>query len=114
MSLQCLVNTVFPDAWKTVIFVPIPITGDTRNIDNIRPISLLPVMGKVMERLINFRIIDYLAGINLIFERQGGFSKNHSTIMTASDLIKYVFNNLHTLTSQRLSTTLITTYCWRR
>ena len=47
-----------------------------------RPISLLPIMGKVLESLIHPRLESYLIEGKLIPDFQTGFRKNHSTSLT--------------------------------
>lgn len=56
----CSDKSYFPLSWKTAIVVPIPKQGYTKNIDNLRPISLIPVTGKILERFINDFIIDHM------------------------------------------------------
>lgn len=68
----CIKRSIFPRAWKLGIVVPIPKKGDPRNIENLRPISLLPVTGKVLEMNLNNRIMEHLEFNNLLFERGGG------------------------------------------
>ncbi len=51
--LTCIVNTslvtgVFPSAWKHAIVVPVFKNGDVENVNNYRPISLLPVISKIL------------------------------------------------------------------
>lgn len=49
----CLDTTVFPQVWKRAITVCIPKSGDTKYLNNLRPISLLPIIGKVLESFLN-------------------------------------------------------------
>ena len=44
-------TAIFPDAWKEALVIPIPKTGDLTNVKNYRPISLLPLPGKLLEKL---------------------------------------------------------------
>ena len=46
-------KSVFPSAWKWALVVPIPKSGDLTNDTNYRPISLLPLPGKILEKLIH-------------------------------------------------------------
>ena len=43
---------IFPDSWKIAMVVPIPKGGDPSQVSNLRPISLLPQPGKVLEKLV--------------------------------------------------------------
>lgn len=51
--------------------------GIAKDVDNLRPISLLPVTGKIFwEKIINARLTDHMEMNGLYFDRQGGFRKN--------------------------------------
>ena len=47
LSLQ---TGIFPDEWKLATVTPIPKTGDLTNVNNIRPISLTALPGKLLEK----------------------------------------------------------------
>ena len=65
---------IFPDDWKKAKGQPI-FKSDERNIpSNYRPISFLPAISKIMERVMHY----FQAG-NLLTESQSGFRPNHST-----------------------------------
>lgn len=70
-----LSRSVFPSAWKIATVTVIPKAGNTSLVENLHPISLLPITGKIMEKIINTILMDYLESQNKLFERQGGFRK---------------------------------------
>ena len=71
----------FPKSWKVAEIIPIPKVGkDPSLTTSYRPISLLPILSKVFERLFLSRIEPYLIQKNLIPSHQFGFRKGHSTI----------------------------------
>jgi hypothetical protein len=91
---KCLKLNFFPDIWKESVVKVIPKTGKTDYTDtnSYRPISLLPVMAKVFEKLIINRITDYLRKNNLVSERQYGFTPQFSTekaLHSVKDLVTY-------------------------
>ena len=49
MSIRC---SIFPQAWKDALIIPIPKAGDLSKLQNYRPISLLPLPGKLLEKLV--------------------------------------------------------------
>ena len=49
---NCKNHTTFPDSWKKSNICPIHKKGDKQVINNYRPVSLLPICGKIFERLI--------------------------------------------------------------
>ena len=48
---NCIDTGVFPDIWKKSNIVPVYKRGDKQIIDNYRPISLLPICGKILEKI---------------------------------------------------------------
>ena len=52
---------------------------DQHILDNHRPISLLPVISKVFEKIVFDQLYQYLTDNDLIFTSQNGFRKLHST-----------------------------------
>jgi hypothetical protein len=64
---------------KIAKVIPIFKKGDKTNLNNYRPISLLPVISKVFEKVLNNQLTDELNCRNLIDENQYGFRSGHST-----------------------------------
>lgn len=56
--------------------------GDINNVNNLRPISLIPVPGKIMEHFIICHLMEHMEGNNFFADFQGGFRKGKSTIHT--------------------------------
>ena len=59
--------------------IPVLKNGDKTSMDNYRPISLLPVIKKIIEKVIYNQLISYFDKHNLLFPHQYGFRSNHST-----------------------------------
>ena len=53
--------------------------GDKENVENYRPISILPVFSKVLERIMYNRLYEYFMNNNLLQKNQFGFQINNST-----------------------------------
>ncbi|XP_065678459.1 uncharacterized protein LOC136093398 [Hydra vulgaris] len=70
---------IFPHALKIAKVIPILKSGDIENISNYRPISLLSVFSKVLERILYNKIYSHLTLNNLLYSNQYGFQKNNST-----------------------------------
>ena len=69
-----------PQCWREAIMVPIHKKGkDRRKVDSYRPISLTSCVGKLMERLVNTRLIWHLESNNLLSSEQAGFRQHRST-----------------------------------
>ena len=69
-----------PDDWKKAILTPIPKPGkDHSDPLSYRPIALTSVIGKVMERMVNKRLLWFLEANNLLDQVQSGFRKTRRT-----------------------------------
>ena len=55
----CIRTAIFPDQWKKALVIPIPKGGNSKKVENFRPISLLPLPGKLLEKLIHTHLIVY-------------------------------------------------------
>ena len=85
---------IFPDSWKIAMVVPIPKGGDPSQVSNLRPISLLPQPGKVLEKLVHGHLVSYLEDQNLLSRYQYGFQRNRSTIGVIYKLLERVNLNM--------------------
>ena len=65
---------------------PIPKNGDVTNLNNITPITLTPVIGKLLEKYINDTVVEFLETNDNLYKHQDGFRKNKSTIKTIHKL----------------------------
>jgi len=77
----------FPDVYKTAIIKPVLKKSDPEILDNYRPISILPAVSKVLERVVADQLIRFLEDHDLFFKNQYGFRKNRSTKLA---LIKFI------------------------
>ena len=83
-SLTALLNTIintgiFPAEWKLARVTPIHKSGPRNLLDNYRPISVLPVLSKLLEKIMYHQLYGYLMANNLLSNNQFGFRKLHST-----------------------------------
>ena len=84
----------FPVILKTGIVSPVYKKGNQQLFDNYRPISTLPIFSKLYEKIIYKRIYSYLITKNILYDKQFGFRKNHSTSHAINYSIKYIADNL--------------------
>jgi len=68
-----------PSAWKLSRVIPIFKSGDRQSASNYRPISLQPIIGKLLERVIHEHILQHLHVNNILTPRQFGFLPKSST-----------------------------------
>ena len=76
---KSLSNGIFPDNLKIAKVTPIFKIGDESLLMNYRPISVLPVFSKILERIMYNRTYKYLTENKLLYAKQFGFQRNSST-----------------------------------
>ena len=77
---------VFPDQMKLATITPIFKGGSKLDVSNYRPVSVLPIISKVLEKLMLTRLTKYLDKNKIIYEHQFGSQRNRSTTMAVLDL----------------------------
>ena len=86
---------IFPDVWKIANVIPLRKGGDPTDVNNLRPVSLLPLPGKLAERLMHSHISKFVEEHGLITDKQGGFRKGKSTVSTVAELTDEVLTGLN-------------------
>ena len=81
-----LTTGIFPDDFKLSKVIPLFKKGDSSLLINYRPISLLPTISKIFERVIHDQMYEYFNKFKLLAEQQYGFRKQHST-----ECFQYIF-----------------------
>ena len=74
-----IVTNAYPNLWKNPYAIPAYKSGDVDNVTNYRPISLLPVLSKILEKIVANQLTEYLETNNLLSETQHGFRPKLST-----------------------------------
>ena len=69
----------YPDALKICKTIPIHKGGSTVELNNYRPISLLSIFDKIIEKIMHKRLYNFLGEHNILFDNKFGFRKNNST-----------------------------------
>ena len=87
---QIITTGTFPEAFKISKITPLYKKGDHSLLTNYRPISLLPTISKVFERIIYDQMYEYLNENNLLAKEQFGFRKNHSIEYAAISLVDHI------------------------
>ena len=77
---SCMLSGTFPDELKIARVIPLFKSGDVNLMSNYRPISILPTLSKIFEKLIHVRIYQFLDDNRVLYRYQFGFRKAHSTV----------------------------------
>ena len=93
---QSLCTGILPDRLKIAKVIPLFKKGDQHVLDNYRPISLLPAIPKVFEKIVYNQLFKYFTDNNLFYTSQYGFRSLHSTELASLELIDIVFQHLDT------------------
>ena len=88
---QSLSTGIFTDRLKIAKVIPLFKKGDQHILDNYRPISLLPVISKVFEKIVYNQLFKYFTYNNLFYTSQYGFKSLHSSELASLELIDRVF-----------------------
>ena len=91
---QMITTGIFPDSLKIAKIIPIFKKGDIEIIENYRPISILPAISKIFEKILSLQIHEYFQSKHLYYEYQYGFIKNRSTEQAALELIDIVITEI--------------------
>lgn len=83
---RAIQEATFPKQWKTAIITSLHKGGDKNNLNNYRPISVLPILSKIYEKHILTALQIHLESNNTISSLQSGFRKNHSCTTTMHHL----------------------------
>ena len=89
-----LSNGVVPQTLKIAKVIPLFKKGDVSEMSNYRPISLLSVFNKLLEKIVYKRVYSFLTKNNLLYEYQFGFREKHSTSLALMDVVDYCYKTL--------------------
>ena len=81
-----------PNMAKLAKIIPIYKAKDKKDISNYRPISILPVISKILEKVVHKNVYTFLEKNKVIYERQYGFRKNRSTVNAITELVCHITN----------------------
>ena len=91
---RCFELDYFPTRWKQGKIIPIPKPGkDPTNPSSYRPISLLSAVSKVFERLILYRLLEFVEEHNIFAPEQFGFRKGHSAVHQLVRVENFIHRN---------------------
>ncbi len=97
--LTCIVNTsivtgIVPIAWKRALVIPLFKSGDVSDFNNFRPVSLLPIISKILEKIVASKLTHFLETKKLLSNSQHGFRPKLSTETALTVITDKIYNNM--------------------
>ena len=94
----------YPSAWKHARITPVfKNKGSTSDVTSYRPISLLPAMSKIFEKIIFDRIYEHITSNSLLTEKQSGYRPNHGT----HTQLLYLVHSLHLALDKKMDFSIV-------
>ncbi len=99
--LTCIINTsnitrIFPSSWKHTLVVPVFKSGDSNDMNNYRLISLIPIVSKMLEKVVAGQLKQFLEFNNLFSSTQHGFRPRLSIEAALTFITDKIFGNIDT------------------
>ena len=89
-----MTSGTFPDVLKVGRITPIFKKDNPECIENYRPISTLPIFGKIFEKIIYKRLYSFATSQNILHNNQFGFRKSHSTSHAVNYSVSIIENSI--------------------
>ena len=86
---------IFPNSWKIATVVPLYKGGNKEDVSNYRPISLLPIPGKILEKIVHSKLLQFFDENNTLCDQQNGFRPNRSTMDSIVNLTNDIFTSIN-------------------
>lgn len=87
---ECFENCSFPDYLKTALIKPIFKQGDQNDIQNYRPIAIIPVLAKIVEKAILSRMVNFAESCRLLTNYQNAYIQGRSTTRAIYMMIRTI------------------------
>lgn len=87
-------DKIFPSRWKMALVKPLPKINIPIEPSDFRPISLLPAISKIMEKIAAKQMVDYLKRKNLLDTHQSAYKHNHSTLTALLNITDDIYDAL--------------------
>ena len=85
---------IVPESLKTAKVMPIYKKNDKTDPGNYRPVALLSIIDKVLEKLMYARVIKFLEQYKVLYKYQFGFRKNHSTVQAVIEIVDNIIEEI--------------------
>ena len=89
-----IVTGEYPSVWQHALVTPVFKSGDPDEITNYRPISILPVLSKIIEKVVANQLVEYLEINNFLSNTQHGFRRGLSTETALIKVVNEIYDNM--------------------
>ena len=98
---KCIQSREFPASWKYANVQPVHNKENCQIISNYRPISLLPICGKILEIIVFDQVYKFMNDNNLLSKHQSGFRLGDSTIYQLLSITSSTYENFEKFNETR-------------
>ena len=91
---QSFLTGVFPNKLKIARVIPVHKKNDDQLFENYRPISILPSISKIFEKIMHGQIYDHFTENDFLYANQYGFRKEHNTEFAAMELVDRIASKM--------------------
>lgn len=89
-----LAQGIVPDSMKVAKVIPVFKKGDTKVLGNYRPISILPILSKLLEKIVAHRLTSFWEKHHFLYKKQFGFRSNCGVNIAMVELISKIQNDI--------------------
>ena len=86
---------IFPNSLKVAKVLPISKKGSNTIPENFRPISILPALSKIFEKVLSTKLLSFFTQNSVLQRTQYGFRKKHTTTQAVLDVITHINDNIY-------------------
>lgn len=91
---KAITTHTFPDKWKEAVVLPLPKVSNPTGLSQLRPISILPTLSKILEMIMAAQISEFVQKNDIIPASQSGFRANHSTTTALWNISDDILKNI--------------------
>ena len=86
---------IFPNSLKVAKVLPIFKKSSNTIPKNFRPISILPALSKIFEKVLSTKLLSFFTQNSVLQSTQYGFRKKHNTTQAVLDVITHIYDNIY-------------------
>ena len=92
---QSLSEGKFPSQFLCAKVIPLFMSGSRKEMNNYRPISILHTISKILEKIVNYQVVEYFNSNSFFNQFQFGFRKKHNTQDANNLMLEFIYKNIN-------------------